>query len=89
MEEAVNHLVFRVQDDGPGIAPEFHERVFQMFETLKPRDDVESSGIGLAIVQKIVESYNGRVQIESTDNRGTTISFTWPKQIKLLDGASH
>lgn len=89
VEQAKDYLMFRVQDDGPGIAPQFHERVFEMFETLKPRDGVESTGIGLAIVKKTVESYDGRVQIESTGNRGTTISFTWPKQMKLLDGGAN
>lgn len=89
VEQAKDYLMFRVQDDGPGIAPQFHERVFEMFETLKPRDGVESTGIGLAVVKKTVESYDGRVQIESTGNRGTTISFTWPKQMKLLDGGAN
>ena len=81
--------MFRVQDDGPGIAPQFHERVFEMFETLKPRDGVESTGIGLAIVKKTVESNDGRVQIESNGNRGTRISFTWPIQIKRMDEEPH
>lgn len=88
-EQAKDYLMFRVQDDGPGIAPQFHERVFEMFETLKPRDGVESTGIGLAIVKKTVESNDGRVQIESNGNRGTRISFTWPIQIKRMDEEPH
>src|SRR5262249_32785770 len=50
---------FAVADDGPGIDPAFHERIFQMFQTLRPRDQVEGSGIGLAVVDKIVTSAGG------------------------------
>jgi signal transduction histidine kinase len=70
---------FSVSDDGPGIAPEFHERIFQLFQTLKPRDRVEGSGMGLAIVKKIIESHNGRIAISSTPGKGATFRFTWPK----------
>lgn len=69
---------FRVSDDGPGIAPEFHERIFLMFQTLASRDDVESSGIGLAIVKKKVQNHGGEIWVESAPpNRGTTFVFTW------------
>jgi PAS domain S-box-containing protein len=69
---------FRITDDGPGIAPQFHERVFLMFQTLASRDDVESSGIGLAIVKKKVQTHGGRIWIESAPPaRGTTFAFTW------------
>ncbi|MCX6046359.1 MAG: PAS domain S-box protein [Chloroflexi bacterium] len=70
---------FSVSDDGPGIAPEFHERIFQLFQTLKPRDQVEGSGMGLAIVKKIVESHHGRITVSSTLGKGATFHFTWPK----------
>lgn len=70
---------FSVRDDGPGIPPEYHERVFQMFQTLRPRDEVEGSGIGLALVQKTVEAYGGEVSLESAEGQGTTIRFTWPE----------
>ena len=67
----------RVRDDGPGIAPEFHQRVFRMFQTLRPRDEVEGSGAGLAIVKKTVETFGGQVRVES-DGRGARMVFTWP-----------
>jgi PAS domain S-box-containing protein len=68
----------RVNDDGPGILPEYHERIFVMFQTLLSRDDVESSGIGLAIVKKKVQSHGGQVWVESAPPaRGTTFVFTW------------
>jgi PAS domain S-box-containing protein len=69
---------FRVSDDGPGIPPQFHDRVFEIFQTLQSRDEVDSSGIGLSIVKKEVESHGGRIWIESTPpERGTTFIFTW------------
>jgi signal transduction histidine kinase len=68
-----------VTDDGPGIPAQFHERVFRIFQTLRPRDVVEGSGIGLAIVKKVVERHGGVVVIES-EGRGTSIGFTWPKE---------
>ncbi|CAN5407159.1 hypothetical protein BH10CHL1_BH10CHL1_01080 [soil metagenome] len=70
---------FAVADNGPGIAPQFHERIFQMFQTLKPRDQVEGSGMGLAIVKKIVESRGGKISVESDAGHGATFRFTWPK----------
>jgi len=71
-------IEFRVTDDGPGIEARFQDRVFTIFQTLKSRDDVESSGIGLAIVKKKVEIHGGRIWIESAPPaRGTTFVFTW------------
>jgi len=72
-------IEFTVTDDGPGIAPIHHERIFQMFQTLKPRDLVEGSGMGLAIVKRMVESRKGKIQVDSAGERGTTFRFTWPK----------
>ena len=71
-------ISFRVQDNGPGIAPEYHERIFRMFHTLRPRDEVEGSGMGLALVRKIVESFGGSIRIESELGHGATFIFTWP-----------
>ncbi|MGE5145972.1 MAG: PAS domain S-box protein [Candidatus Eiseniibacteriota bacterium] len=71
---------FVVADDGPGIDPAYHERIFAMFQTLKPRDLVEGSGIGLAIVKKAVESHGGTITVESRPpERGTAFHFTWKK----------
>lgn len=69
---------FTVQDDGPGIAPEHQQRVFVMFQTLKPRDEVEGSGIGLSMVQKAVESVGGSISLESDGQHGSAFHFTWP-----------
>jgi signal transduction histidine kinase len=72
-------LEFTVADDGPGIAPEFHQRIFEIFQTLLPRDQVEGSGIGLAIVKKSVESRGGTIAVSSAPGDGTTFRFTWPQ----------
>jgi signal transduction histidine kinase len=73
-------IEFTVQDNGPGIDPLHHERVFQMFQTLKPRDEVEGSGMGLAIIKKTVESQGGAITLESTPGHGATFRFTWPRR---------
>lgn len=69
---------FAVADNGPGIAPQYHERIFGIFQTLAPRDQVEGSGLGLALVKKIVEHQGGRVWVESDEGQGATFRFTWP-----------
>ncbi|MBK9026777.1 MAG: CHASE domain-containing protein [Propionivibrio sp.] len=73
-----NGYEFAVSDDGPGIPPQHQQRVFAMFQTLKPRDEVEGSGIGLALVKKAVEAMGGIVTLESDGKRGCTVRFTWP-----------
>jgi signal transduction histidine kinase len=72
-------IEFVVADNGPGIDPAFHERIFQVFQTLLPRDQVEGSGMGLAIVKKLVESRGGVIKVESSRSQGATFRFTWPK----------
>jgi signal transduction histidine kinase len=68
----------RVSDDGPGIPNLFHDRIFLIFQTLSSRDDVESSGIGLAIVMKHVNANGGRIRVESVPpTRGTSFVLTW------------
>lgn len=71
---------FFVSDNGPGIAPEFQDRIWGIFQTLESRDKVEGTGIGLSVVKKIVETRGGRVWIESADGEGSTFRFTWPKR---------
>ena len=69
---------FIVQDDGPGIAPEHQQRVFVMFQTLNPRDKVEGSGMGLAMVQKAIELMGGSISLKSDGEHGSMFCFTWP-----------
>jgi signal transduction histidine kinase len=69
-----------VADDGPGIPARYHELVFRPFQTLRPRDEVEGSGLGLALVRKLVESAGGRVAIAADTTAGTRITLTWPER---------
>ena len=80
---------FHVEDDGLGIAPEFHQRIFAIFQTLRSRDEVETSGVGLSIVMKIVEQAGGRAWVESAPpRRGAVFLFTWPTRIATLSGTA-
>ncbi|HMN28734.1 MAG TPA: PAS domain S-box protein, partial [Caldilineaceae bacterium] len=72
-------LKVTVADNGPGIDPLFHTRIFEIFQTLKPRDQVEGSGVGLAVVKKIVEVRGGAIWVESTPGAGAAFHFIWPK----------
>lgn len=67
-----------VADDGPGIPESSQKKVFDLFTTLRSRDDVEGSGVGLAIVKKTVEAFGGSIRIQSPGERGCVVSFTWP-----------
>jgi two-component system, LuxR family, sensor kinase FixL len=70
---------FGVSDNGPGIAPQYHEKIFGIFQTLASRDQTESTGIGLTIAKRIVEFYGGRIEVDSAPGKGSTFSFTLPK----------
>lgn len=74
-----NHHIFEVEDDGPGIPSEFQNKVFEMFQTLKPRDEIEGSGIGLAIVKKIIDNNGGEIELKSQSGCGSRFRFTWPR----------
>ena len=71
---------FAVADDGEGIEPQFQEKIYTIFQTLKARDRQENIGVGLAIVKKIVASEGGTVHLESAFGQGSTFRFTWLKQ---------
>ena len=75
---------FSVSDNGPGIEARHFERIFQLFQTLAPRDRVESTGVGLSLVKKILEMYGGRIWMESEVGKGTTFLFTLPKAIDAM-----
>lgn len=78
-EEDGPFIAFTVADSGPGIPEEFRERIFEMFQTLAPRDEVEGTGMGLAIVRKVVESEGGRITVSDNGDRGARFTFWWPK----------
>lgn len=71
-------IIFCIADNGPGIASEFHEKIFTIFQTLERRDEVENIGAGLAIGKKIIEDYGGKVWVESELGKGANFYFEWP-----------
>ncbi|MDD5064081.1 MAG: ATP-binding protein [Phycisphaerae bacterium] len=71
---------FSVADNGPGIEEKHFGKIFQLFQTLSPRDESQSTGIGLTVIKKIVELYNGKIWVESEPGQGSTFFFTLPKQ---------
>ncbi len=83
-EDQGNQYLFTVTDDGAGIPDEYAEKVFQMFQTLQPRDDREGSGMGLAIVKRIIDWQGGKIWFHSgADGKGTVFKFTWEKLEEL------
>lgn len=82
-EDSGSEYAFAVKDDGPGIPAQFHEQIFQMFTTLKPRDQVEGTGMGLALVKKYLDVFGGSIRVESREGSGSTFHFTWPKRQRL------
>jgi signal transduction histidine kinase len=79
---ADGYLQLSVTDDGPGIPPQYRSQVFEPFRALKSSDEVEGSGIGLAVVRKIVKVHGGSIRLESEVGVGTRFQILWP----LADG---
>jgi signal transduction histidine kinase len=77
--ERENFYEFSVTDNGIGIDEEYHEKIFGMFQTLREKHDKESTGIGLAIVKKIIHEIQGTIMVISSLNNGASFVFTWPK----------
>jgi signal transduction histidine kinase len=77
--ETEKHFSFLVKDDGPGIDPKFHDKIFVIFQTLETRDKFESSGAGLAIAKKIVDENGGMIKVNSNIGEGSCFEFTWKK----------
>ncbi|MHA2052183.1 MAG: sensor histidine kinase [Candidatus Hodarchaeales archaeon] len=78
-EETSEYWKFFVQDNGIGIEEQYFDKIFQIFQTLKPRDEKETTGIGLSLVKKIVERHGGKVWVESPVGKGATFYFTVKK----------
>ncbi|ELR73069.1 PAS/PAC Sensor Signal Transduction Histidine Kinase [Fulvivirga imtechensis AK7] len=80
-KEIGRFYTFVVEDNGPGIEKQYHEKIFAIFQTLETRDRVEGTGIGLSIVKKIIEEVGGAIKVESEPGTGSKFIFTWPKEI--------
>jgi signal transduction histidine kinase len=78
-QQTADGWIFSVKDNGPGIEKQYHERIFIIFQTLNRRDAVESTGVGLAIVKKIIEDQGGKIWVESEPGQGSEFRFFWPK----------
>lgn len=79
--EQDDYYEFTLSNDGPAIAVEHQEQIFEMFKTLKPRDEVEGSGMGLAVIKKILEYHGGNIRVSSQGERGVSFIFSWPKNL--------
>ncbi|MEM8565320.1 MAG: ATP-binding protein [Bacteroidota bacterium] len=69
---------FSIEDNGPGISQDHSEKIFKIFQTLHARDDIESTGIGLTIVKKIIELNSGKIWLDTSYTEGTRLYFTIP-----------
>ncbi|MBW4576025.1 MAG: PAS domain S-box protein [Aphanothece sp. CMT-3BRIN-NPC111] len=79
VQEHKNYCEFFVTDNGIGIDPRYHQKIWEIFQRLEARDKVEGTGIGLSVIKKIIESRGGNVWLESEVGAGATFRFNWPK----------
>jgi len=79
-EPAADFFEFSIRDNGEGIQSAYYDKIFTIFQTLKERDAFESTGVGLAIVKRIIERKNAEIKVESVPGEGSVFTFTWPLQ---------
>ncbi|MBH0015703.1 sensor histidine kinase [Pseudoalteromonas sp. NGC95] len=73
------YYIIEITDNGPGIDPKYFSLIFKLFQTLQSRDDVEGSGIGLCIANKLIINYGGKIEVASDGELGSTFTIYWPK----------
>ncbi len=79
IDDSGRWVTLAIQDNGIGIDPRFHDRIFQLFRRLHTREEYEGTGAGLAICQKIVQAHGGRIWVESEVGQGSTFCLTLPR----------
>jgi signal transduction histidine kinase len=80
--------VYAVTDNGIGISPEHHARIFQVFNRLAPQQE-KGEGLGLAIVKRIIDRHQGKIEVESLPGNGTTFQIYFPRAIDVEEGGPH
>ncbi|KRD08829.1 hypothetical protein ASE21_13320 [Flavobacterium sp. Root901] len=76
-EKIMNVYEFSVKDNGIGIDPEYHQKIFEIFQTLREKNEMESTGVGLAIVKKIIDEQGETINVQSKLEQGAQFTFTW------------
>jgi signal transduction histidine kinase len=76
-KKVVNFYEFSVKDNGIGIDQEYHQKIFEIFQTLREKNEVESTGVGLAIVKKIIDEQGENIYVQSKLGEGTEFTFSW------------
>ncbi len=84
-QEKGDFYAFSVCDDGEPIAEKYHQSIFEIFQTLKPRDEVEGSGIGLTVVRKTLNQFHCQIELKSGETTGNCFTFTWPNEVKFKE----
>ncbi len=79
---------YAITDNGIGISPEHHARIFQVFHRLAPQQE-KGEGLGLAIVRRIIERHQGKIEVESSPGKGTTFNVYFPRAIDVEEGGHH
>jgi len=80
--------VYAVTDNGIGISPEHHARIFQVFNRLAPQQE-KGEGLGLAIVKRVIDRHQGKIEVESLPGKGTTFQVYFPRAIDVEEGGPH